>query len=242
MKKIIQLLIFILLIYSSAFAQEKKDSTVKKESRWEINLSGGTNNGKDAIYNDGFKIRFPLKYNADKTKLAYYSNLSFKKIFRFHVGLKLAIQSNRISYEHIYDPPYQPRYKTNTYYDLFAFFVSVGYNRDYKRFSIYSYLGVGTKYLLEKTEVNTLINGYSDHIHHSFNNNEDWRLAIPVAFSLGIDYSINRSFSISLNSGIDYDVTPFVLYQYRNYINYQYIYQSSVYLSLGVTYKIFKKK
>lgn len=217
--------------------------TAKKRGKWEISLAGGVNYGKVAIKTKYSTIK---NYSSYKTIWANQVNLSCARIFKSGVSLRLTFLNKRITFEHIYGPG-GPLSKSKTWYDLLEFNISSGYNYNFKRFSFNNYLGIGIVYLLKKAELRTSLNGISwDPDYYDFHSGwgkKDIRLTIPVSFSLGIDYHLNRLLSISLTSGIDYNLTPFVLYRDGandfGYITH-YIYQYSIFNCLGIKYKIGK--
>jgi hypothetical protein len=180
------------------------------------------------------------KYSSDKTIVANYSKLSFTRIFHSGAAYRMALQSKRITYERIYDAG-GPLSKSKTWYDLLSFNINGGYNHDFKRISLNSYLGTGIMYLLAKSDVNTSMSGTPYPPNHYNFDPKDTRCTIPVSFSLGMDYRINHLLSISLNSGMDYNLIPFTLRKDGvsdfGYISHS-IYQYSLNVCLGITFKI----
>ena len=138
MKKIIQLLIFILLICSSAFAQEKKDST-KKENKKQyfigLQLGGGVGWRKYGDVGNTPVIFIPRSpHKGEKPGLAYNCNINvgvIKKRWNYSLGLEY----NYVSFynKHAVDT-IRGIYDTlilNYKYSFIHQFLSVSMNVDY---------------------------------------------------------------------------------------------------------------
>lgn len=213
-------------------------------NRWEINIAGGFNFGKVEIKEYNTMIK---DYSKETSLPAYFTNLSFTKIYHSGVALKFSFQNNRTSFEenYKYGPPIL---KIISSYDLINFYISGGYYHDFKKISLYSFIGTGASYLLAKKDIpisdgtmnfSTNIYNFSDTY-----GKQDTRWSLPIAFSLGINYKLNRLLSLSFNSGVDYYLTPFVL-GHDAYNDYGFIAhninQYSIHYCLGITFKIQKK-
>ena len=213
-------------------------------NRWEINIAGGFNFGKVEIKEYSTMIK---DYSKETSLPAYFTNLSFTKIYHSGVALKFSFQNNRTSFEENYNYG-GPLLKTISSYDLINFYISGGYYHDFKRISVYSFLGAGASYLLAKSETNIGMSGVAyppNNYDFSFNvGNKEMRLALPISFSIGINYKLNRLLSLSFNSGVDYYLTPFIL-EHDGSTDYGFIAHNinlySIHYCLGITFKIQKK-
>ena len=239
MKKIIQLLIFILLIYSSAFAQEKKDST-KKERRYEISLLGGLNYGEAATYsstNLGPTNNFGGgEYPADKIEPAYYSKLSFGKILKSHFIIQMDLQYDGISFIKFNNVVSDVAIR-NTKFSFVGGKINIGYRFRLKKISISLLLGMGVKYVLSIKEIATNAAGKRNTYQWEFGNTGN-RKSMFLNYSTRMDYHINQWFSVGINAGIDYNITPFILYStgYWGTVK-DYVYPYSINASVILIYK-----
>ena len=219
--------------------------TTKHKSRWRIDLASGINIGKVAVKEFGSTIK---SYKDDRALGAYYSKLSFAKIFNSDAAIKFTFQSKRIAYEHIYARG-GPLHRNKTWYDLLSFNICGGIDHDFKRVSLYSYLGIGIEYMLKKAVLNTSMWGYlADPYYYNFKSDyhpADNRWTIPVSLSLGVDVKINRFILISMGSGCDYNLIRYYLaddgYSEYGFVGHS-INQYSFYFCSGIKFNIQKRE
>ena len=108
--------------------------------------------------------------------------------------------------------------------------INLGYKYKLNRIIISSVIGFGTKFILAKE-----LQQYKKTYKYSFNS-IDSRWNKDLCLALGLDYLINNSFYITFNIGLDYSITPFILYP-ENADYREYIYPYSIFSITGFTYK-----
>jgi len=240
------ILLFCLLLFGIrvGYAQEKTDTLSSNKKKWEIGLLDGINFGKVAIIENGHRIK---NFDSDKTLGGYFAKLSVSRKIHNNLMFRLNIQSKRLAYGKTYNDS-GSGLKTKTFYDVGTLIVSCGFKHDSKKISLYTYIGTGLEFLIKKVDsynYNIKENTWRKH-YYSFSSEyypKDFRWSVPVSLSLGMDIKLSRFISLSLSSGLDYNLTPYYLANDGSsdygYVGHD-IYHYSIYICSGITYKIQK--
>lgn len=214
MKKTIQLL-FSLLIFASAFAQEKRDSLqIKKENKWSIGVLGGMTTSTGYSY--GF-------FTGNKWGSKYALGINIKKKIFKKGNLVGGVSYNVL--EHLWEANGRtwasPFYRGDIYhYELctIPFLYEMGFGKN----NLSYYLGVGPKLNVViksminsrgfYTDTNNTIIEY-DTTYYSINGIKNNMFIFSFDFNAGVKYSLKNRFTLFLQGDAIYaqkkiQVTP----------------------------------
>lgn len=221
MKKTIQILIFVLFSFS-AFAQEKKDTSATKESKWSIQLLGGPDYTFPSFYFNSETPKGLYKYSFTLLANIKINNISS---FNFGVGYNSLKYKTWLSYN-----PFYTNYYSYTFYNLFATFEVQ--TKGKKLFGSFD-LGLAGDLLNNNRYLDKI-----DNISTKFFTNGS--VIGSFIFSLGINYKLNKQITLNFIPRFSFAFIPLTFKQFdvggfqvieKNYIKY-------IIYNIGIQYNL----